>query len=66
MKLISLAEYAELHGVKRETVQQKCLRGGYGTAVKIGRNWCISDDEPYTDKRVTSGKYVGIKREETK
>lgn len=50
-ELISIAEYAKMHGVEPNTVRKKILRGGYKTAVKIGRNWVISRNEPYTDKR---------------
>lgn len=57
-KMISLAEYAERHGLARTTVQQKCARGNLPGAEKIGRNWCIPEDAPYVDYRVTSGKYV--------
>ena len=49
--LISLAEYAELHGVKADTVRQKILRGNL-KAKKIGRNWVIDKNEPYIDNRV--------------
>ena len=55
---ISLGEYAKLHGKESSTVRQKALRGGFKTARKIGRNWMIDRNEPYTDKRITSGKYV--------
>ena len=48
--LISIAEYAEIHGVKPATVRQKILRGNL-EAVKIGRNWVIGRDVPYTDNR---------------
>ena len=48
--LISIAEYAEIHGVKPDTVRQKILRGNL-EAVKIGRNWVIGRDVPYTDNR---------------
>ena len=50
-KLISLAEYAALHGKAAKTVQQKAQRGGFKTAQKIGRNWVIDSDEPYIDNR---------------
>lgn len=49
--LISLKEYAELHGVTPDTVRQKVLRGGFKSAQKIGRNWVINRNEPYTDFR---------------
>lgn len=55
MKLISLAEYAEMHGVKQDTVRQKVLRG-YLKAEKIGRNWVIDRDTPYTDNRIKGEK----------
>lgn len=51
MSLISLAEYAAKHGKDPATVRQKALRGGFCTARKIGRNWVIEEDEPYTDLR---------------
>jgi hypothetical protein len=49
--LISLVEYAKMHGKDESTVRQKALRGGFKTARKIGRNWVIDKREPYTDKR---------------
>lgn len=56
--LISIKEYAEKHSVAQVTVRQSCARGRFKTAQKIGANWVIDSDEPYTDKRVKSGKYV--------
>ena len=56
-ELISLAEYAKLHGKAAISVQQKARRGGFKTARKIGRNWVIDKNEPYIDGRVKSGKY---------
>ena len=55
MELISLAEYAKIHGVKQDTVRQKVLRG-YLKATKIGRNWVIDKDEPYIDNRIKNEK----------
>ena len=49
--LISLAEYAEIHGRDPATVRQMALRGGFQTARKIGRNWVIEDYEAYPDHR---------------
>jgi hypothetical protein len=51
MDYISLAEYAQMHGVSPDTVRQKVLRGGFKSAKKIGRNWVIDKSEPYTDLR---------------
>ena len=49
--LISISEYAQLHDRNPYTVQQKCARGGFKTAKKIGRNWVIDSEEPYGDNR---------------
>lgn len=56
-ELISLTEYAKLHGKSPGTIRQKAQAGGFKTARKIGRNWVIDKNEPYTDNRVKSGKY---------
>lgn len=53
MNLISLREYADMHGVSPDNVRQKILRGGFKTAQKIGRNWVIDKDEAYSDLRKT-------------
>jgi hypothetical protein len=50
-ELISLTEYAKIHGKEQSSVRQKAERGGFQTARKIGRNWVIDRDEPYTDNR---------------
>ena len=49
--IVSLAEYARLHGKAEGTVRQKAIRGGFKTARKIGRNWAIDRNEPYVDLR---------------
>ena len=49
--LISLVEYAKIHGRDPATVRQMALRGGFQTARKIGRNWVIEDYEEYPDHR---------------
>lgn len=49
--LVPIAEYAKAHGLDPATVRQKALRGGWKTAVKLGRNWFIDPDEPHTDRR---------------
>lgn len=49
--LISLAEYAKKHGRDPATIRQRCLRGCFETARKIGRNWVIDDAEPLIDNR---------------
>lgn len=61
-KLISISEYAALHGKAAISVQQKARRGGFKTAQKIGRNWVIDSDEPYEDGRMKSGDCVGWRK----
>lgn len=50
-KLISIAEYAKMHGIHIDSVRQGIHRGKYKTAQKIGRNWAIDEDEPLIDRR---------------
>lgn len=57
--LISLIEYAEKHGKDPDNVRKKAAAGQFKTARKIGRNWVIDSEEPWQDKRVKSGKYIG-------
>ena len=57
--LISLAEYAERHGKCQESARKMAQRGGFQTARKIGRNWLIEDSEPWPDRRVKTGEYIG-------
>lgn len=59
---ISVAEYAKLHNKSPESVKKKCQNGTLKTAMKIGRNWIIDKNEPYSDKRIKSGKYVGWRK----
>ena len=61
-ELILLNDYARQHGKNPVVVTQKAERGTFATARKIGRQWFIDEDEPYTDARVTHGKYIGAKR----
>ena len=49
--LITLKEYAKMHKRNPGTVRQKALRGNFKTAVKVGRDWLIDKNEPYTDQR---------------
>lgn len=62
MSMIPLKEYAERLGKNPQVVYQKAARGTFRTAKKIGRQWFIEETEPYNDSRVTSGKYVGLRR----
>ena len=60
--LISLIEYAEKHGKDRDNVRKKAAAGQFKTARKIGRNWVIDSEEPWQDKRVKSGNYIGWRK----
>lgn len=60
--LISLVEYAERAGRDVSAMRRRAERGDFETAQKIGRNWIIDSDEPLTDKRIKSGRYVGARK----
>lgn len=55
--LITVKEYAAKVGKAPRSVAQKCELGTLPGAIKIGRDWLIPADAPYTDNRITSGKY---------
>lgn len=63
--LISLVEYAERHGKSPQTARQVAATGGFKTAQKIGRNWVIDSEEPWIDRRIKSGKYIGWRKGES-
>ena len=60
--LIPLTVYAAQHGANDAYLRARARAGKFQTAVKLGRDWLISPDEPYTDLRIKSGKYIGAKR----
>lgn len=62
MAQITLVEYAKRHGRDLSVLRHKALRGGFQTAQKVGRDWMIDEDEPCTDLRVKSGKYIGARK----
>ena len=53
---IPISEYAARNRKALVTVRQKCQRGTL-PGVKMGRDWFIPADTPYTDNRVKSGNY---------
>jgi hypothetical protein len=63
-QLISLTEYAKLHGLARDTVVQRAKRGAYKTARKVGAVYVIDANEPHIDHRIKSGKYIKSKKED--
>lgn len=58
MGMITLKEYAERNGKNLANMRQKAIRGGFTTAVHMGRDWIIDEDEPFIDNRIRDGKYV--------
>ena len=48
--LISLTEWAKMHGKDTSTARYKAEKGLI-PAVKIGRNWVIDKDTPWEDYR---------------
>lgn len=60
--LIPLTVYAAQRGVNGTYLRAKARAGKLDTAVKLGRDWLISPDEPLIDRRIKSGKYIGAKR----
>ena len=49
--LITCKQYAERHGLSPISVRHKCMRGGFKSAVKLGRDWLIDEEEPNIDHR---------------
>ena len=49
--LITLKEYCLRHNKNHCTARQRCGRGAFKTAQKIGRDWFIEEDEPWIDNR---------------
>ena len=60
--IISLVEYAKRHNKDLDAVRKMALRGSFDTARKLGRDWLIEEDEPYPDRRIKSGKYIGWRK----
>ena len=58
MAMISLKEYAQRHGKNPTGLRYKAAQGRFKTAVKVGRDWIIDEDEPWEDRRVKNGKYI--------
>lgn len=57
MNKIPLTEYADIHGITRDTAKQRAQRGSYKTTEKIGRQWFIDPKEPHQDNRLKTGQY---------
>lgn len=55
--MITLKEYAIRHERDPTVMRHKAQRGGFKTAMKLGRDWIIDENEPLVDNRVKSGKF---------
>jgi len=51
--LIPLTEYAKRLNKNSNTARRSALRGAFKTAVKMGRDWFIEENEPWIDHRET-------------
>lgn len=56
MAYITLKAWAEREGIDPATARQKALRGGFKTAMKVGRDWVIDEAEKRTDLRFKANK----------
>lgn len=65
ISMLPIAEYAARIGKAPCSVRQKCQRGTLPGAVKIGRDWLIPKDAPYTDSRISTGKYKDWRKPRT-
>lgn len=66
MAIITLREYARRLGKDPSGLSRRAQNGGFEPAVKVGGVWLIDEDEPYIDRRITSGAYVGKSRHRKK
>lgn len=62
-RLVTLPEYAKMHNVTPRAVRGKIARGSIN-ARKIGRDWVLAADEPYTDRRYKAEKLKEVKKME--
>jgi len=49
--LVSLTEYAGIHGKSSDTLRRMAEKGVLKTARKIGRNWVVNRKEAYPVKK---------------
>ena len=61
--LVTIIEYAKIYGKNYDAARRMAYRGRFKTAKKIGRDWLIDSEEPYPDERVSSGKYIGWRKQ---
>lgn len=60
---ITLKEWAEARGIDPVLVRQRARRGTAPEGmIKVGNTWMLPKDAEAEDKRITSGKYIGQRR----
>ncbi|MCL2277190.1 MAG: DNA cytosine methyltransferase [Treponema sp.] len=58
--LVSLSEYAEIHGRSSDTLRRLAENGNLKTARKIGRNWVVNNKEVYPVKKRKSKETLSV------
>lgn len=61
--LVPIAEYAARIGLTANAIRRRCIRGTL-PGVKMGRDWFIPADTPYTDNRVKTGDYKNWRKKQ--
>jgi len=61
MGMITLYEYAKRNNKNYGNVYRKYKKGDFQTAERLGNLVMIDEDEPYSDKRLINGKYIGYR-----
>lgn len=57
---LTIAQYAELCGLSKQNIY-KAIKGGRVPVSKVGRTYLINKDAVLIDKRIKSGRYVGVR-----
>lgn len=63
--MITLKQYAINHSKELSGLRHKANDKGFKTAVKVGRDWMIDEDEPLIDNRVKHGKCINWRNKST-
>lgn len=50
LKLLTVPEYAALHGKKNSIIRRLCLEGRIKGAIQKGSRWLIPEDSPYPER----------------
>lgn len=58
--LIPIEYYAMMYQRPKPAIMQRCITGRFSTAKKMGRNWFIDENEPFSDNRSPMTKFEPI------